>query len=258
MRRLAERILARPLALRSGALMATILVLALVILSPFALRGLAHLPGMNWARLSNIGQTYGGVSALLTALALVGVVLSLLYQVRDVNIAREEARRAFHNDLLRMELDDPKYMEALGPPWGMQIATDFDSLRQFNFVHMWVAFWQGRYLLNEMSETEVRTASALELFNSAAGRSYWSASRANRMKISSGRNLEFVNILDQEYNKALAEGPPKGVTFPQAGEDVTQPSSAMSKLTNPGALLCVTAGIVMGLLINRKRSSASG
>lgn len=58
-------------------------------------------------RLSAIGQTYGGVSALLTALALGGVVLSLLYQARDVGIAGEQARRAVHNELLKMELERP-------------------------------------------------------------------------------------------------------------------------------------------------------
>jgi hypothetical protein len=53
--------------------------LILVILSPLVLRLLASSFNLNWSNLSNIGQTYGAVSALITALALGGVVISLLY-----------------------------------------------------------------------------------------------------------------------------------------------------------------------------------
>jgi Family of unknown function (DUF6082) len=245
--------LARPLAIRSGVLIATILVLVLVILSPFALRGIAQLPGMNWVRLSNVGQTYGGISALLAALALVGVVLSLLYQARDVNIAREQASRTFHNELLRMELEDPIYMEALGAPWGMQMATDYDSLRQFNFIHMWVSYWQSRYLLNELPETGLRTTAALELFNSKAGRDYWSANRATRMKISRGRGLQFARILDQEYNKALAKGDPEGVSLPRKSDIAAKRSSREMQLVKNGIALGVTAGVAMGFLMGRRK-----
>jgi uncharacterized protein YjiS (DUF1127 family) len=174
MKRFPANSFARPSAIRAGSLLIVICVLALVALSPFGLRSIAAIPGMNWMRLSDIGQTYGGVSALLTALALGGIVLSLLYQARDVGIAREQARRAVHNELLKMELEDPLYMEALGAPWGLNIATDHDSLRAFNFVNMWVSFWESRYQLHEMSDKEVRHSATWELFNGTAGREYWS------------------------------------------------------------------------------------
>ncbi len=77
----------------AGVVIAAFVFLALVILSPFALRVLATSFGLNWSNLSNIGQTYGAVSALITALALGGVVVSLLYQARDVGTARSHAIR---------------------------------------------------------------------------------------------------------------------------------------------------------------------
>lgn len=64
---------------------AAIAFLALVILSPLALRTLARSFDLNWSNLSNVGQTYSAVSALLTALALGGVAISLLYQAKDVS-----------------------------------------------------------------------------------------------------------------------------------------------------------------------------
>ena len=72
---------------------AAIAFLALVILSPLALRALARSFDLNWSNLSNVGQTYSAVSALLTALALGGVVISLLYQAKDVSTACSQAIR---------------------------------------------------------------------------------------------------------------------------------------------------------------------
>ena len=63
-----------------------------------ALRDLTGSFGLDWPSLSDVGQTYGAVSALVTALALGGVMISLLYQARDVSTARSQATRTFHHD----------------------------------------------------------------------------------------------------------------------------------------------------------------
>src|SRR5690348_11939275 len=131
-------------------------VLALVVASPIALRWVARIPGINWVNLSNVGQTYGAISALLTALALGGVVISLLYQARDVKTAKEQASRAVHQELLKIEMEDPFYMEILGIPWGLGTGlTDYDSLRRNHFIHMWISYWEGQYVLGDMSESAV-------------------------------------------------------------------------------------------------------
>jgi hypothetical protein len=41
-------------------------------------------------------------------MALAGVVASLLFQAREVKLAREQAIRTFHHELMRMELDNPQ------------------------------------------------------------------------------------------------------------------------------------------------------
>jgi hypothetical protein len=107
-----------------GLFMAVITFLVLVILSPFVLRAIATSSGLNWSSLSNVGQTYGAVSALITALALGGVVISLLYRARDVDAARSQAIRTFQFELLRLELEDADLMWASGAPWGAPIPAD--------------------------------------------------------------------------------------------------------------------------------------
>ena len=253
MKRFSVNTFARTSMIRVGALVVVICLLALVALSPFALRRVATLREMNWARLSDIGQTYGGVSALLTALALGGVVLSLLYQARDVSIAREQARRASHNELLKIELEDPFYMRALGAPWGMNIKTDYDSLRAFNFVNMWVSFWDSRYQLHEMSDKEIRYVAARELFNGKTGREYWSAIRSARLQISQGRSLRFARILDEEYHKALADGPPGGVALASDAHTTHQIAPQNTRVAEAGVIICVAvAGVLVGRLMGRR------
>jgi uncharacterized membrane protein len=96
----------------------TIILLAivgLVILSPLALAGIAHFRS-DWIQLSNIGQTYGAISAILSALALGGILASLLYQARDSRIAHEQMIRTFQFELIKLELDDPSLAAAMGAP----------------------------------------------------------------------------------------------------------------------------------------------
>ena len=58
-------------------------ILSLVLISPLYLRQLSQLRGIDWTKLSNVGQTYGAASAILSAVALVGISLSLLVQARQ-------------------------------------------------------------------------------------------------------------------------------------------------------------------------------
>ena len=227
--------------------------LSLTILSPVALNLVAEVRGMNWARLSNVGQTYGAISALLTALALGGVVISLIYQARDVRTTREQSARAFHYDLLKMEMADPLYMEALGAPWniGKQI-NDFESMRQYNFVHMWVSYWESLYVQRQMSEPVLRSLMAEELFRGTPGRIYWASTGEARRALSEGRQIRFAKIMSEEYEKAVASGPPTTVSFRSAPDMATSRISGKKFITRPEILVCVgaAAGIIIRDIAN--------
>jgi hypothetical protein len=180
-------------------------ILGLVILSPFAL---ATLTGFrrNWSQLSNIGQTYGAVSALLSSLAIAGVVVSLLYQARDSQTAREQTTRAIHHDLIKMMMEDPALMTAIGAPWGLPIPAESAPIREFLYIRMWVTFLGGNYIIGETSDSSVRYFASHELFRSRAGRDYWAAARHEQLAGTRGRNNRFYRLLDDEYRKAMAGG----------------------------------------------------
>lgn len=245
------RLINRRLAI-TGLIIAAFAFLALVIFSPFALRALANSFGLNWSNLSNVGQTYGAVSALITALALGGVVISLWYQAREVSATRAQATRTFHFDLLRMELEDEGHMWASGAPWGAALPADYQRLRQHIFVHMWLSFWESQYLLNEMSVRSVRGA-ARELFSGKAAREYWEVVGHRRLEFNKGRDLEFLQIIDEQYKEAIRTGPP---VIPQ-GPSVQHNSQLEIKHDRWRlAASCVVAtavGLLIGHTINNRR-----
>jgi Family of unknown function (DUF6082) len=226
-------------------------IIGLVILSPFALNELTH-SGRNWSQLSNIGQTYGAVSALLSSLALVGVVISLLYQARDSRVAHEEATRTLQHELLKIELEDPVLMTAGGAPWGLPISSDFTSIRQFLFVQMWISFLAGNYAIGESSEAGVRHIAANELFRSKAGRSYWEAVGQSQLDISRGRSKHFFQILDEEYKKVLSGKVP--LADPIRTSDPSEGSITSSNVRNKEQALrlgLIVAAATTGVLAER-------
>lgn len=201
-----SRSLARRLPAIIAVIVAAAAFLVLVTFSPLMLRTLAGAFGLNWNLLSDVGQTYGAVSALVTALALVGVAISLLYQARDVSAARSHAIRTFQFELLRMELTDADLMQASGAPWGFAIPRDYEMLRQYIFANMWLSFWEDQFLLREMSPMIVRL-SLRELFTGEPAREYWKQVRGNRLSSNEGRTLRYLRIVDEEYRTALGTAP---------------------------------------------------
>lgn len=102
--------------LHTSLLLIALAALALVLASPLALTvfedGAAD---RDWRRLSEIGQTYGAVSALLSTLALGGVLVSLLLQRQAARLEREQAQRALHVELMRMAIENPDLQACFGP-----------------------------------------------------------------------------------------------------------------------------------------------
>ncbi|GGV02175.1 hypothetical protein GCM10010182_19730 [Actinomadura cremea] len=180
-----------------------IVAIGLIGASPWALRvfdgSTAH-----WERLSFIGQTYGAASALVAAFALVGIVVTLIFQARETKIAREEARRIAIAELLKMAMDDPDLDEAWGPvPEG----EDRKARRQLMYINMIVSEWQMSFETKALPETRLRAISR-EMFSGRPGRAFWQEARQVRMSTSeTTRARHFHRILDEEYNRAPAPPP---------------------------------------------------
>jgi hypothetical protein len=229
-----------------------IAIIGMLIFAPSALAELGHFR-TDWGQLANIGQTYGAVSALLSSIALGGVVVSLLYQARDSRTAAEQTTRTLQFQLIKMELEDPSLMTISGAPWDLNIPSDSAHIREHLYVQMWVMFWSGNYKNREISEPVARHFARHELFRSRAGRNYWETVGQLQISHSKGRLNKFFRFLDDEYKKAVTSGAPVAspVKISGASEKHQEPlehQEPPANRTKLAHLSAVTGGIALGAL----------
>ena len=217
-----------------------LIVITLIVFWPFV-----------FARLSNVDQFYGTISALASSLALVGVAISLLHQARAGHTAREQAIRSLQQQLIKMEMDDPTLMTAIGAPWGLPIPAESARIRDHLYIHMWATFWAGNYVVGELNAAAVRGVARAELFSSKAGRTYWAAVRERVLSTNEGKYLRFARIVDEEYQKVIASNVP--VADPvritnYANDSTTHRKSGLRHFA------LVSAALITGALAGRKLS----
>ena len=95
------------------------------------------LGGVDWAKLSNIGQTYGAASAVLSALAVGGVAISLFLQANQGRANQVQMVREYQRELVRMLLDDPDLYLPCWRPYDLP-GLDINAKRQnlFSMLRM--------------------------------------------------------------------------------------------------------------------------
>ena len=195
---------------RVAALVAIFVILAAIAFSPLALREISNFPNLNWAKLSDIGQTYGAVSAFLAGLALIGVSVSVLLQLRETRFNRLEAGRTRHHELIGMALENPSYFDIFGSlafPSDMSVETR----RSIAYINLYLQFQQMLWEFSDISEAEIQI-SARGLFNTSLGRDYWRQYGHIRLQNdNTKREREFDQTLDKIYKEAIASGPPDNV-----------------------------------------------
>jgi hypothetical protein len=168
----------------------------LVIISPLALQVIDSHSNVNWSELSNIGQTYGAVSALLAALALVGVAVSVLMQNRELRHDRWEAGRSRHFDIIRMALDDPLYRQVFSVP-GPQ--TPDDEARLVGYINMLFEYWKMMWEFGDWSDAQLR-ACFRDVLSTGAGYSYWTKYGIGRARLTRTRRARiFERVADEVY-----------------------------------------------------------
>ncbi|HUY48838.1 MAG TPA: DUF6082 family protein [Streptosporangiaceae bacterium] len=177
-----------------------------------------------WERLSFIGQTYGAASAVLSVLALTGVVLALSYQARETRRAREETRRQAISDLLKMAITDPELDACWGP---VPTPGDPKSRKQQLYTNMITAAWEMSFEMRATPEHRLRV-NANEMFRGQAGQDFWRSARENRLTTSANRReRRFHEILDEEYQRILAAG---HRAEPEPGEHPPEHETARRRL----------------------------
>jgi hypothetical protein len=228
-------------------------VLGLILLSPLLLRQMGALGGADWAKLSNIGQTYGAASAILSALAVGGVAISLFLQANQGRANQVQMVREYQRELVRILLDDP---ERYLPCWRSYDLPELDinGKRQHLFSMLRMNYAQMGYEVGIISESSLRGDLLKGTFQGAAGREYWMDARQRRRLNRRAPSRRFWSIVDDEYVRAVAAGPPimgrtlDNVTLAKEGNirGVRDMPSA--------AILGLGVGVLLGIALSRKRT----
>jgi hypothetical protein len=216
--------------------------LSLILASPLLLRQLAGIRGVDWAGLSDVGQTYGAASAILSAVALIGIALSLLVQARQARTERIRITREHHMELLRVILDAP---DVYGPVIGLQARSAIGNQR-FLFCTMWMNYAKTGYQMGIITEHDLRGDILASAFESGPLRDWYIVARRNWSGEEGPAERRFLRIVDEEYRKALKAGPAKlsriGDALPRARTTVTPKNRNVIAKT----MLGVAIGILLG------------
>ncbi|MFF7771739.1 DUF6082 family protein [Streptomyces massasporeus] len=180
-------------------------LLGLIASTPFVLAALAP-TNSDWGKLSDISQTYGAVSVLLSAIALAGVALSLLYQVQQKRTSNEQAIRDGHLQLATLALSDPDLLVAWSPP-GTPVALK--RHRQHLVTSLALGELLQRFRIGHLSVQKL----AVKLdghFRGEIAREQWEREGPGwrcTMEAGDRRDRVFVRLVEERYQAAVAAGP---------------------------------------------------
>ena len=191
---------------------ATVGFLAVILALPFLLRGVA---GRDWQTLSDVGQAYGAISAILSGLALCGVAVSVTVQWRQVVWARVASARERHFELIKLMLAEP------GLNYQLREGESDERHRRQLTCNLWASHWLLLWDLGELDPRSVRTAFD-ELFADAYARDWWRDLGPHWIARRSRRRDEFLEITWSSFRaaeRAAAEAPVAPVADPLPATD---------------------------------------
>jgi hypothetical protein len=159
----------------------------------------------DWAVLSDVGQSYGGISALLSALALAAIAVSTVLQWRQTKVTLLSSASAKHFELVRLAFEHDEIPVGAG--------LDRGQFAQRAFANLTVSHWLMVWELGVMDDSRVVRASA-DLFRHPAARSWWETVSGHWAPAPTKRNRKFVALVDAGFRLAPV---PEIVTVPAAG-----------------------------------------
>jgi hypothetical protein len=230
----------RRLGVRRARITVTSLVLGgvsvlLFVISPLALARFSRgLPKDQLDRMGQIGQAYGGISALLAGIAAGGVAAALLVQIRQFKLSQAQGMRMMQIDLMKMLIDNPE-LRPLSPTYrgASKEARQRSIFTNLMFRYLELGYEVGyfsapavsRELRDQLGVAEIR-----QLWEKV--RPFYAASARNEAQ------REFFEIMDSTYREMAPVRPSQAV-----------PPRTHSKVSNRCPCRCNTAAIAIGVAI---------
>jgi hypothetical protein len=218
--------------------------------------------GIDWQQVGDVGQAYGGVSAILAGLAFLAVAVSLLMQARQTRVAQLQAAHAMRLELFRLAYEHPDLQEG----WSRSVDLPYPEWRLRTYVNLVFAYLRMGYEMQTISEPALRRA-LRNRFQTSLGRAYWEGARnAWRTGAHGRRQRNFYQLSEKMFlETALNEQtlPKRQVQAVARSENATIPNEVASvypgeheyQEIRTGVILALGAicGLAVGVLINRPK-----
>jgi hypothetical protein len=119
----------------------------------------------DWKTLSDAGQAYGGISAIVAGLGFCGIAASLALQARQTRLAQAISARERHFELVKLGLEFPElsYQIREDPP---------EIYKKKVLINLWVSHWLLLWDIGEADEASLRFAFN-DLFRDSIARLWW-------------------------------------------------------------------------------------
>ena len=247
----ATRIIPRFYGTRTALIAILVAIIIVIIFAPLGMEWIAK-ASRDWVRLGNVGQAYGGVSALISAIALVGVVGSLLIQVRQHSLDRITLMRGRQAQIYATVRKDP---ELYWPVIGYDFDND-DSVRRQTFIREYFHWFAVGYLTGLFPEETLREETLPRFFRYQENRDFWEmANRYWAMDPSNRRRQIFVRIMNEELARAKMTGP--GLILPYRSDGSRGPRLDRGSRRRLSAFAGATT-VGLAFLFSRYRNHSKG
>jgi hypothetical protein len=241
------RRISRQLPWRAVSISVTATILAVALLWP-VLMTITVSGNINWHALSEVGQAYGAVSAVLSGLALCGVVVSLLIQRRQAQTSTQYAIRERHFDLLRLMLDQPDLM------YGFAMDPRDPAARRSVYVNLIIGHMHMTWMLGEAEEIDLRNA-LREMFRGSTAMDWWSRGGGEWTVDPRPRSRQFLRIIQEEYKKAVMTGPPlvapDDIVTLDSTDIAPNPPVSTHRTVGPPVLVAAAIGMAVGAALGK-------
>jgi hypothetical protein len=172
----------------------------------------------DWNHLADVGQAYGGVSAVLTGLGFCGIAISLLMQRRQNRLTLLYSIRDRQFDLVKLALDNPQFLFTENPTLPSDPTASLKVYANLQVGH-WALLWDLGILKPPALQLLAR-----RLFATPFARDWWNAWGTSYLDY---RPRRFFDIVDRECQAAV------NMTASQEGRTTTAMAGPPTTRMNP-------------------------
>jgi len=160
---------------------------------------------VDWALLSNVGQSYGGISALVSGVALIAAIRANILQQDQTRIAQHQHALDVQARIIQNTIESNELKQT----FEAELTAEQPTASQHAFITLRFRTLQFRYLIEELDDKQLRLILQEETFISPMTRWYWANlgpmwGRA----VTSSRQRNFVKIADSALAEAMPDEPP--------------------------------------------------